>query len=251
MGEARRKRLLTTHCYLCGQLLSAKPTNRDHVPPLLIFGESIRPQLSNLLTIPTHAECNRRWQPDEEYFVQTLLPFSKGSVAGAAAVQHFRRRYSQGKAVALAHQVLNEFRQQIGGVFLPPGKLAKLIDAYRVHDVVYKIIRGLHFHHTQQILPEHVSCALTITVPGDTPDDLFLMYRNSPDWKARGRYPGAFDYSFSKFPEANDLHYWAILLWDRIIITAAFHDPHCSCEDCIFIGPKLPEPLPNTRIIKP
>jgi hypothetical protein len=31
--------------------------------------------------------------------------------------------------------------------------------------------------------------------------------------------------------------------WDSVIITAAFHDPQCGCEDCPFIGPTLPVPL--------
>jgi hypothetical protein len=31
--------------------------------------------------------------------------------------------------------------------------------------------------------------------------------------------------------------------WDSVIITAAFHDPQCGCEDCPFIGPTLLVPL--------
>ena len=45
-----------------------------------------------------------------------------------------------------------------------------------------------------------------------------------------------FAYAFKIFPEANSLHYWAFNLWDRIILTAAFHDPDCTASTVLSSG---------------
>jgi hypothetical protein len=45
-----------------------------------------------------------------------------------------------------------------------------------------------------------------------------------------------FDYKFDTFAEAKDLHYWLLLLWDRIIVRVAFHDPTCASPICISDG---------------
>ena len=54
------------------------------------------------------------------------------------------------------------------------------------------------------------------------------------DDETQGRYQGVFDYRFQVFEmDVGTLNYWAFLIWDRIIVTAHFHDPwSCQCEDC-------------------
>lgn len=61
-----------------------------------------------------------------------------------------------------------------------------------------------------------------------------------------GKYQGIFAYAFHKFEEVNNLHFWAFLRWDSIIVTAAFHDPECACDYCQFVGPRLPESMLGT-----
>jgi hypothetical protein len=70
---------------------------------------------------------------------------------------------------------------------------------------------------------------LTETPPPEItlPSDVLAFASWAP---SRGRYPGVLDYKFEKFPEAHNLHYWLLLLWDRIVIRAQFHDPACTCE---------------------
>jgi hypothetical protein len=62
---------------------------------------------------------------------------------------------------------------------------------------------------------------------------------------SRGIYPGVFDYKFDIFPEAKNLHYWLLLLWDRIIVRVAFHDPTCTCPTCTPDRPALQEATPT------
>lgn len=50
-------------CYLCGRLLSANETNRDHVPPQSAFAE---PDRVDPLILRTHIECNQSWSVADE-----------------------------------------------------------------------------------------------------------------------------------------------------------------------------------------
>jgi hypothetical protein len=250
MSKSRNRNKLKGDCYLCGKPLAA-PVNSDHVPPKLFFASEIRREhkLTKLLTLPVHRDCNSAWRLDEEYFVHTLLPLARGSVSGEASHRDFLSRYRAGLNIPLAARVKNEFRRKVGGIILPAGKIAKLIDANRTHDVIWKIIRGLHFYHTGEILPPIWSCSITVTPPGEALPDDFVEYMKSGRWVGRGPYQGNFAYCFDKFEEVNNLHYWAFLLWDKVLITAAFHDPHCECEACVRVGPWLPEKLSGTRTV--
>jgi hypothetical protein len=68
--------------------------------------------------------------------------------------------------------------------------------------------------------------------PDERPPEGVLAFLQAGRIPRHGKYPGVFDYCFEKFPEVHDLHYWAMLLWDRVIIVAWFHDPACTCERC-------------------
>jgi hypothetical protein len=240
MGQAKIRRLSIKDCYLCGKPLE-EPTSVDHVPPKLFFPDEIRKKYktTELLTIRVHHACNQEWRMDEEYFVQTLIPLAGGSESADAARRQSLRKYMHGKNVPLVTQVMKEFRREIGGVHLPANKVAKLIDTNRAYRVIWKLVRGLHFHHTGEILPIDWDMSCTITAPNQEPPEYVVPFLQSVE--SRGRYQAVFAYAFKKFPEVHDLHIWAFLLWDCIIVTAAFHDMACGCEGCVFIGPTIPE----------
>jgi hypothetical protein len=48
-------------------------------------------------------------QHDENYFVNTLAPFGRGSYAGAALLQEVFEKYATGEKQKLVGKVLNEF----------------------------------------------------------------------------------------------------------------------------------------------
>jgi hypothetical protein len=231
---------MTRHerCYLCGEFLS-EPISRDHVPPQRFFVREIRRKfnLAELITLPTHEDCNKSWRMDEEYFVHTFLPFARGSISGDALYRDGIARIQRGTNVPLANAVLKEFQQHVNGVILPANRVAKKFDPQRVHDVIYKIIRGLHYHHEGEILPAVTSCHFTVTPPGEEPPFFFVELEKAGLLQQEGRYRGVFAYARRKFSEANNLHFWAMLFWDKLLITAAFHDSECQCEECSFVGP--------------
>jgi len=197
-----------TDCYLCGKAL-AEPINDDHVPPSMFFAKALRQtyNLTKLLTIPVHAVCNKAWQKDEEYFVYTFLPFVRGSTSGNALWKDAFQRMGKGRTIRLANAVLKEFEHQIGGVLLPASKVAKRFDRERVWGVIWKIIRGLYFHHTGQILPARLEVAVTITPRGETPPQTFIDFAQSGTMKSRGEYQGVFAYAFKPYPGTPYLHY--------------------------------------------
>jgi hypothetical protein len=89
------RRKMTAHdvCYLCGLEL-VEPIDLDHVSPRQFYAPEVRkthnPQLR---TIPVHAECNKAFQKDEDYFVHTITPlFGKccGSLSPGRAVWCWR-----------------------------------------------------------------------------------------------------------------------------------------------------------------
>lgn len=221
-------------CYLCGNALS-EPTSRDHVPPRQLYAADVRVAHSpNLLTIPVHHGCNRSYQHDEDYFVNTLAPFARGSCSGNALLNEVFRKFEGGEKQGLVHKVREEFERQPSGLVLPPGLVAKRFEGDRLHRVAWKIIRGLYFHQYHEFIPVDTPTRLIIVPPDEPPPREFFFI---PDDPVHGQYPGVFDYKFAKYPEVHDFTYWAMLLWDRIILIMMFHDPKCKCEECSSVGP--------------
>lgn len=219
-----------TLCYLCGEPLAA-PTSVDHVPPKQLYPKVIRKRHGpNLRTIEVHDACNKSLQLDEDYFVNTLAPFARGSYAGTALLQEVFEKYAAGKKQKLVGKVLNEFQQAPGGILLPPGLVAKRFEGTRLHRIAWKIVRGLYFHEFGEVLPEKTPNSLEIFPPDKPPSETFL--NGLMDAQSRGQYPGVFDYKYVTVPTLNDFHYWGMLLWDRLILTMAFHNPACKCDHC-------------------
>lgn len=222
-----------TVCYLCGLPLTA-PISNDHVPPRQLYTAAIRKaHHPNLLTIPTHKECNLAYQHDEDYFANTLAPFAVGSYAGNSFLQDVWLKYAGGEKQGLVGKILQEFERQPSGIALPEHLVVKRFDGKRIHRIAWKIIRGLYFHQYKEVLLEETPNNLEIVPPDQMPPKEFLV--GLQDRPTHGQYPGVFDYKFAKFPEAQNLNYWAMLLWDRVILSMAFHDPTCTCEHCVLL----------------
>ncbi len=217
-------------CYLCGKSLT-EPIDDDHVPPKQIFARSIRKaHPTNLLKIPVHGGCNKAYQLDEDYFLNSLAPLARGSYAGNAVLKDVIEKFHRGEKVPLVKKVLAEFNPRPSGLIIP-GKVVKRFEGKRLKRILLKIVRGLYFHHYGQYLPEELIADTKIISPDNQPPDHFTIALG--DKPEHGRHPGIFTYKFTKFSEVNNFHYWGMLLWDRIIIIVMFHDPACKCSQCI------------------
>jgi hypothetical protein len=224
-------------CYLCGKPLG-KNFTLDHVPAKQFFAPGLRKKhnTSKLLTLPTHRGCNEAYKSDEDYVLHTMMPFSRGSEAGDAVYQHVLATFRKGMNKSLVKKVLGEFDHRPSGLTLPGNKVVKRFEGDRIKRVAWKIVRGLYFDFHGVALPEIFVTSVTLTPPRVKPPEHFLMFNSIPNVEA-GPYPGAFAYRFNKFSEPDGsntpiFNYWALLFWDRVIVTVIFHDPTCPCEDC-------------------
>lgn len=224
-------------CYLCGKSIESDSSD-DHVPPKQFFVEKLRKQHNpNLLTLPTHRICNESYKHDEDYFVFSLMPFARGSYAGDPLRKRIldacTRHPQQAK---LLDKVINEFDRRPSGLILPPRTVLKRFEGKRISRVVWKIVRGLYFFHFGVFIPEDSPTNCEIIPTDEKPPDHFFRLLDGP---SHGKYPGVFDYAFKSYPEVHNANYWAMLLWDRIIVIFRFQFPVCNCETCINLARKL------------
>jgi hypothetical protein len=219
-------------CYLCGESLPENDRSKDHVPPKQFYAKEIRLGIPlNLLTLETHAACNRSFQRDEDFVVNTLLPFVLTSTSGAALGQDVAAMVRKGKQRKLIQKIIEEFEERPSGLILPPERIVKRIEYKRIHRVAWKIIRGLFFHHHEKMLPEDTPHKLIeMIMPGDGPGKYlpFIV-----DQSSQGAYPGVFDYKIFHCPQLQKWpNVWALLLWDRVILIEAFQNPLAALPSC-------------------
>ncbi len=216
-------------CYLCGKELD-QGISRDHVPPKQFYPKNIRKNSNpNLFTIPVHTSCNKEYQNDEDYFVHSIAPLSKGSFSGNEIWKDITNQFKRPQGNRIGKMVFKEFQERPSGLYLPKGKVVKRFDPKRVWRIVWKITRGLFFKEYGRFLPERTSNYFNVFSVNEKPPDYFDAVRNTP---SKGQYPGVFDYKFICVQEINNFHLWAMLFWDRLITVVAFHDPECSCDMC-------------------
>lgn len=231
----RARKQLPELCYLCGQKL-ARPINRDHVPMLQLWAPELRKkhEPKQLLTIPVHKGCNSAYELDEHYFVKAILPFVPRSYSGNTLFRKAIADYHDGKNRPLMQKILKEFERSPNGIILPGNKIVKRFDSKRISRVAWKIVRGLHFHHSGQCLPVDWTKTVELCQADESfePPDHFKAFMTMPNNPAYGAYQGVFSYRFKKIPEADNLHYWALLILDCVLMIVAFHDLDCACAAC-------------------
>jgi hypothetical protein len=225
-------------CYLCGLALDgADETNRDHVPPRRIFPKRIRTQLKvDMLTLRTHSRCQTMFARDEEYFFYTLLPGGLQSKVGEMLAEDFRHLIAHDKIAAkLSASVRRQFEERPSGLVLPNGLVVQRVQGSRLTRIVWKIIRGLFTFERHQFLPEDKARSIQIIGPFDREvPDYIVPLLNRP---RLGHTPECLGYTYADSSEipawtGTTLHMWLMVLWERYLLYAAFHDPSCECSRC-------------------
>ena len=230
-------RKVPTHCYLCGRPLGSSKS-KDHCPPKALFAPNLLKKYK--INLPprllVHEKCNNSYSSDEQYFMAEMMPFSEGTEAGNSAFKKFKDSFEKrDENRKLAESVLRGFEARPSGLHLLIGKVIKRIDGDRMIRVSWKIVRGLYFQHHGDILPEeYPAIGCSIIPPGEEPPSLFLDVLAHSDFRSYGRYPDIFYYFFCATEmDFSKLNYWALFIWNRVLITVYFHDPwSCQCEIC-------------------
>ena len=149
-----------------------------------------------------------------------------GSYSGNAFYSETLSKFKQNKKIGLIRKILGEFEPRPSGLYLPNNKVLKRFDGVRLSRITWKIIRVLYFYHFKEFLPEGIKKHIRIVSPGEQPPPDFFDIIDEP---TKGRDPGVFDYRFADSLDYN-FHYWAMLLWDRIILITDFQYPACKCN---------------------
>jgi hypothetical protein len=188
-----------------------------------------------MVTVRVHKACNESYHFDEQYFVCSLYPFAVGTYVGDEMHKHIREQFRAGKNKKLVAMMMAEFDPRPGGLVLPGNQVVKRFDSKRIERVFWKIVRGLHFRHHNQVLPESWQFSWSLTGREEpAPPEHFKLFRDLPGNEPLGDYPGVFTYRVQHFVEADiNFHYWSLLIWDSILITMRFHDPACGCQQCV------------------
>ena len=217
-------------CYLCGKAHDGK-YNRDHVPPKQFFTKKLLHKHNpNLFWLPTHESCNKNYQHDEDYFAYSLMPFARGSYSGDSLRNKIYDDCKHVEQQRLLQKVIGEFECQPSGLILPPDIVLKRFGGNRIRRIAWKIVRGLYFSHFGISMPEDSPNGCELVLPDQQPP---LPFFHLPQEPIHGQYPAVFDYRFMNIPEIHNLNYWAMLLWDRIIVIVKFQYPICSCQECV------------------
>lgn len=225
-------------CYLCGEPITDKISN-DHVPPQQFYPKIFRQNTPNinLLTLPTHEKCNNDYKNDEEYFYASLSVLSTESSIGWEITTDIKRRIeSHQPTYALLRKSVNEFSSKYGSLYLPPKMIAKKTEGNRIKRILWKITRGLHFHHFKNYLPEKTSKDIIFLFPEmqKIPEEVSIVLMQKP----LGRYGDYFDYKYLINAD-HGFQVWAFRFWMVIAAFVAFQYPACACDVCKEISSKF------------
>jgi len=206
-------------CYLCGKPIDGK-VSKEHVPPKQFFTKVFRKVRSpKLLTLPSHSDCNKSYQVDEDYFFAALAGLNEEAQLHDWLIDDVRNKIWRDEADGLRQKILSEFSSTMSGIYLPGSLVAKKFDSKRANRVVWKIIRGLCFHHYSQVLPENVKHGIRYWQVQDKPPKIYQ--ENLMNIPVYGAYPEVFFYQFRKVIDKDSLSaLWGLFFWESIVAIA-------------------------------
>jgi len=193
-------------CVICGK---NPATTRDHIPPKGIFP---KPRPSDLITVPACPPCNKSTSDFDEVFKVFM------GIAGGHGPEG-ERMFKEQTAHTLQHnlrlkgEISNTLRnvwvKTSGGIIL--GKKPAVLLNSKAHDqIIEKTIRGLHFHHTGNVLGEQADISVNW--------HYFLtekVYKMSMNWMTGVVGNGQFIYKFFTHPEELLASVWIFQFFNK------------------------------------
>ena len=142
-------------CYICG---IENADSVDHIPPKNLFLKKYRNKGSDLVTVPAHQKCNKKFEKDDEYFRYFLLipAYWESELArelwDAKIAKQIHRLESKGFKNYLIQHLIPVELSTPSGIYLGDAEAAAL-DPKRTDRVIKRIARGIFYKKTQNILP--------------------------------------------------------------------------------------------------
>jgi hypothetical protein len=194
-------------CYLCGKTESelAAALTKDHIIADCFFPQ---PKPPNLLTLPCCVDCQKEYGIHEEYLRNSLSAISDAGGNPDALKSWKTTHRSLKRRVAMYTDFKNRMSPLTVGNYVFQGLS---FSQERTEKVIQKIIKGLHYHHTKERLPENASIEIHYQ-PKEILEDLLKT-----NTRFKGRYGNSCSYA-AAYAEEGDSIWWLTFYKSNLFI---------------------------------
>ena len=204
-------------CIYCGK--TGKIT-KDHVPPRAVFLGSVR---GDLISVDACRRCNNSAAKDDEHFrnvvlnIDDVLDHSDARCLFESKIERSIRNDAQRRYWRGFRDNIKEYEVRTeAGLFV--GKVTatqySAHDIDRVEAVIDRIVRGLYWHETGEILSSAASTRTT------WPDDFASLAPELVQFlltlEVREIAKGAFSYRMHRFDYDSSCAVWLLVFYDRV-----------------------------------
>ena len=198
-------------CYIC-----CKPgtDDRDHVIPSSFF---TKPKPANLLTFPAHHQCHS--EMDEEYF--RVLAAGQGLEESKSATDLWQDKIfrSVGRNMPLQELIRSSILDNVpliskGEIYMGSTPAIRF-DRNRIDPIIKKIVRGLYFQKTEELLCTNTEFKWEVVNEEPTGP-----MRQVLEGSQRGlRYKDVFESAFAIVEEAGlEVTVWWLLFYKGLLV---------------------------------
>ena len=207
-------------CVFCGKSLNL--SHDDHIPGKQFFPQ---PRPDDLITVPAHDVCNRRYKPDEDYLRAILLATDAGKTAFGDLLWQQKAKRALDKDKGLNNAFFRSVKNftVVTPDRLPKGSRLGLVpDWHRVKTFVEKLIRGLYWFEYGSILPQSLHIDFPRGFIEDLPGNNPYLALTSPG--KRG-WAGIFEYRSWCGPVNPERSMWMFIFYGTNVFVAATCKP--------------------------
>jgi len=154
-------------CFICGEY---NADSKDHIPPKNIYLKKYKSIGNDLISVPAHTKCNKKYEKDDEYFRYCLLipAYWTNKVARELWDTKIKKQIHRKESFRFRKYLLDNIIpidiNSKGGIFLGKAQAA-LLDSKRMDRVLERIARGLFYSIKKYILPIDHPVEVQMLVP--------------------------------------------------------------------------------------
>lgn len=190
-------------CSICG-VRSA--TTRDHVPPKNLFP---KPRPQDLITVPACAHCNNGSSVEDEDF-RTYLSLQIGKQTDLTNKLWLQSKKSLERRTAMRQAFIESIKSLDLTLHLESEGCMAFEVPERIYNVVFeRVVRGLYYHHFNEILGEAVKVSV---VPLRRIDD--VSFELVDNWPTYSIGDNAFVYKVSRASDSPESTAWIMQLYE-------------------------------------
>lgn len=224
-------------CFLCGEYGA---DSKDHIPPKGIFLPKTKNIGEQLITVPAHISCNQNSSKDDEYFRLCL------NISGYWNSENARELWNTKIYKSLSRPKAKWFRKDIveslqpvdlktpSGIFLQK-TMQLTIDRNRIDNMIIKIVRGLFYFETQNILP--IQNKIDVLLIQNTEDNILSLASLMTPTKIYGKE--TFKYRWAKFSDEKNSSMFLMSFYRSIFFLGVTYDKYSKLNNLTLTAPDV------------